>query len=94
MIKTIQIETCPKCKSTNLVKNGTDYKGDQKYHCKSCDAYGTLHAQKGYTSVLQSYVFRTYLERASMRGIARIFGIARQTLAQWIAKFEGHFITV
>ena len=34
--------TCPKCGSENIVKNGHDYKGAQKYHCHDCGAYGTL----------------------------------------------------
>ncbi len=30
------------CASENIVKNGHDYKGAQKYHCYDFDAYGTL----------------------------------------------------
>ena len=32
IIETI-IRTCPKCGSENIVRNGRDYKGAQKYHC-------------------------------------------------------------
>jgi len=42
MIQTVITHHCTKCNSTNIVKNGTDYKGAQKYHCLDCDAYGTL----------------------------------------------------
>lgn len=33
MIQTAITHRCTKCNSTNIVKNGTDYKGDQKFHC-------------------------------------------------------------
>ena len=38
----ITVRTCPQCGSENIVKNGRDYKGAQKYHCHDCGAYGTL----------------------------------------------------
>lgn len=85
MIQSIITWHCPKCKSINLEKNGTDYKGDQKYHCPDCNAYGTLEAQhRSYPEFFKELVLRAYRERASMRGIERIFGIARQTLARWL----------
>ena len=73
-----------------MVRNGRDYKGDQKYRCNACQSYGTLHPQKGYSYVEKEVIKRAYLERASMRGIGRIFGIARQTLARWIEEWAVH----
>ena len=87
MIQTVIIEQCPKCQSENIVKNGRDYKGDQKYHCNDCNAYGTLHPQKGHSDETQRLARQFYLERVSMRGIARVLGIARQTLARWIEQW-------
>ena len=84
MIQTVITYHCTKCDSTNIVKNGTDYKGDQKFYCQDCGAYGTLDPQGHYSGKFKDAVFRAYRERASMRGIARIFRIARQTLARWI----------
>ncbi len=76
---------CPKCKSINITKNGTDYKKSQKYHCSDCKAYGTLKPQsRSYSRAFRDLVLRAYRERSSMRGIERIFGIARQTLARWL----------
>jgi hypothetical protein len=74
----------PKCGSNNLVRNGHDYKGAQKFHCKNCGRYGTLAAQGGYGEPVRRQVKRAVLERASLRGIARIFGLSRRTLARWI----------
>ena len=87
MIKTVIIETCPKCQSEEIVKNGRDYKEDQKYHCHNCGAYGTLHPQKGHSDEIKKLAYGMYLERASMRGVARVLAIARQTLADWIEQW-------
>ena len=85
MIQTVITHRCTKCNSTKIVKNGTDYKGDQKFHCLDCDVYGTLEPQgRSYPEFVKEFVLRAYRERASMRGVERIFGIARQTLARWI----------
>ncbi len=79
------IKTCPGCGSKELVSNGHDVKnGKQKYHCKSCDKYGTLDAAPRYSEERKAEILKVYFERPSMRGIARTFGIARQTLAEWL----------
>ena len=46
MIFEIIVRTCPECASENIVKNGHDYKGSQKYHCYDCGAYGTLEKKR------------------------------------------------
>ena len=84
MLQTIVTHKCPRCGSADLVKNGHDYKGDQKFHCKSCDRYGTLNAQKGYSREIQQRVKQAVMERVSRHGIERIFGIARQTVSRWL----------
>jgi IS1 family transposase/transposase-like protein len=84
MIISLEIHHCPKCDSTNIIKNGCDYKKAQKYHCKDCRVYGTLKPHRPYTDDDQELILRAYRERVSMRGIKRIFGIARQTLARWL----------
>jgi IS1 family transposase/transposase-like protein len=84
MIQTIVTHCCPKCGSPELVKNGRDYKGDQKYHCKTCASYGTLNAQRGYAEATRQQVKRALLERVSLRAIERLWGVSRPTLAVWI----------
>lgn len=84
MIQTIVTYRCPKCGSTKLVRNGRDYKGSQKYHCKTCDSYGTLQAQKGYSERVKQQVKSAFLERVSLRGIARIFDVSRRTVSRWL----------
>lgn len=84
MIVTVTVEHCPKCDSIDIVKNGTDYKGDQKYHCHTCGAYGTLNPSKGYSEKEQDCILRAYQERVSLRGLERIFDVVRQTVLRWI----------
>lgn len=79
------IKTCPHCSSAEVVSNGHDVKnGKQKYHCRSCDKYGTLDAAPRYSEERKAEILKAYFERPSMRGIARVFGVARQTLAGWL----------
>lgn len=85
MIQMIVTYECPTCGSLDLVKNGHDYKGSQKYHCKTCQRYGTLQARRGYDQRTRSQAKHAMLERVSLRGIERIFGISRPTLADWLA---------
>ena len=87
MIQTIVTHACGRCGSLDLVKNGHDYKGDQKYHCKSCGRYGTLQAQPGYSPRIRRQVKRAVLERVSLRGIERIFGLSRRTVRRWLGQW-------
>ncbi len=82
----IQItKTCPHCGSSDLVSNGHNQKnGKQKYHCKSCDKYGTLDAALRYSEERKEEILKAYFERPSMRGIERVFGVARQTVSTWL----------
>ena len=56
-------------------EKGHDYKGSQKYHCKTCESYGTLHAQRDYNEAAREQVKRAVLDRISLRGIKRVLGI-------------------
>jgi transposase-like protein len=82
----IQItKTCPHCGGSDLVSNGHNKKnGKQNYHCKGCDKYGTLDAAPGYSEERKEEILKAYFERPSMRGIERVFGVARQTVSTWL----------
>lgn len=87
MIQTIVTHECPKCGSLNVVKNGHDYKGSQKYHCKTCDSYGTLDPWHGYRPAQRAQVQRGVLERLSLRGIERMVGVSRRTVGRWLVSW-------
>lgn len=40
--QTVITLACPACGSVNIVKNGRNRHGQQKYHCKACGAYRTI----------------------------------------------------
>ncbi len=84
MIQEMITYQCPQCGSRNLVKNGTTAQGKQKYHCRSCGAYGTLDPSVRYPPERKAEILRAYHERSSLRGLERTFGVARQTVAKWL----------
>ena len=80
----IKIKRCPRCESVEIIKNGTDYKGSQKYHCQACGSYGPLESQGRYRQKEQEQVLKAYQARVRMRGIRRIFGVVPRTLVRWV----------
>jgi insertion element IS1 protein InsB len=84
MIIEAKICRCSNCESPDIIRNGTDYKGDQKYHCHQRGGYGTLNPKARYNEKEKAQVLKAYQERASMRGIRRIFGGGPQTLLRWM----------
>jgi transposase-like protein len=85
MIKDTIIYQCTKCFSQNIVKNGLK-NGKQQYHCKDCGAYRLANPTRYYSQESKEKILRAYQERSSMRGISRIFGVSRPTLAKWLKK--------
>jgi insertion element IS1 protein InsB len=86
LIISIKIHNCSECGSSDIVKNGLDKNGKQKFHCHICLAYGTLEPTVPYSESRKEEILRAYQERSSMRGITRAFGVARQTLANWLTE--------
>ena len=91
MITEIIVNRCTKCQSENIVRNGKTKAGKQKYHCKACHAYRTLSPSVQYTPERKAEILRAYHERASLRGIERTFGLARQTVAKWLKEKADSF---
>jgi insertion element IS1 protein InsB len=84
MIQETITHTCRICKSTHIVKNGTNRCGTPQYHCKDCGTYRVLQPKPIYSEAEKQTVLQACLERASLRGVQRIFAIARQTVARWL----------
>lgn len=84
MIQETTTHVCRVCKSTHSVKNGTNRCGNAQYHYKDYGAYRVLKPTHVYSETEQQRVLRACLERCSLRGIARIFAMARQTIARWL----------
>ncbi len=77
---------CPKCGSPELRKNGRTRTGQQKYHCKACNRYGTLDTRQAEREHQQHVVEQLHAERVSQRGIARVTGVSRTTIIKWLKK--------
>jgi insertion element IS1 protein InsB len=84
MIQETMTHVCRVCESTHIVKNGTNRCGNAQYHCKDCGTYRVLKPKQAYAETEQQTVLRACLERCSLRGVARIFALARQTVARWL----------
>jgi IS1 family transposase/transposase-like protein len=80
------IHRCTRCGSTNIQRNGKAINNKQKFHCLDCKFYGTLNPEPIYSEERKEEIIRAYQERGSLRGIQRIFGVARQTVSKWIKK--------
>ncbi len=81
----VEIKTCRCCGSANITKNGLcQATHKQQYHCKACGKYGTLDLAQGTSQDRKQEILAAYFERPSMRGIARIFHISRNTLRNWL----------
>ena len=53
---------------------------------KDCHKSGVLNPINRRTEAEIERILAAYRERPSMRGIARVFGISRNTLAKWLKK--------
>ena len=81
-----KIGSCTKCGSDNLLKNGHTSNGKQQYFCKTCGARRILEHEKDYSESRKGEIIRTYFERASLRGLERIFHVSRNTVSGWLKK--------
>lgn len=86
MIRTTVKHKCRNCDSENIVKNGRNVCGKQQYRCKDCGASKVLEPTVRYSEERREEILRTYQERASLRGVSRIFGVSRPTLTTWLKK--------
>ncbi len=78
--------SCRDCGSFNIVKNGHTRSGSQQYLCKDCGSRKVLNPKIKYSEERKEEILRAYQERSSQRGVARTFGISRQTLVNWLKK--------
>jgi len=86
----IEILLCRRCQSQNVIKHGRDKRGVQRFLCHDCRATFQKPADdRSYTEGFKGQVLAAYQERASMRGVSRVFGISRETLGEWLKKSQG-----
>ena len=86
MIEVTQTYRCRDCDSVNIVKNGRNACGNQQYRCKDRGACKVLIPTRKYTESRKEEILGAYQERSSLRGVARVFGVSRQTVTNWLKK--------
>jgi transposase-like protein len=74
---------CRACGSENIVKNGRNKASNAQYHCKDCGAYRVLVPKSAEQPERRRQVLQAYRERASLRGLGRIFGVTRWFIVQY-----------
>ena len=82
----IENKSCHECGSTNIVRNGHNAAGSQRYKCKACGVTRVLESVQAQTRLDQATVERAYRERNSLRATARIFNVSHETIAQMLKK--------
>ncbi|CEG13956.1 hypothetical protein MSIBF_A780002 [groundwater metagenome] len=79
------METCPKCKSTDICKNGI-VKQKQRYLCKKCKYCFTVeHIGKSDNYKRDALIL--YLEGLGFRSIGRFLKVSHVAVFNWIKKF-------
>lgn len=79
--------SCYHCGSINLRRDGKAPNGKQRYFCRDCKKSSRKNpSPRAYSAEFQAQVLAAYHERCSQRGVCRIFGIAKQTLTDWLKR--------
>ena len=78
---------CLHCGSDKLKRNGHAPNGKQKYSCKDCKKQSRENPTPyAYALERREEILRSYEERSSLRGLTRTFGVARNTVSEWLKK--------
>ena len=78
---------CPKCKSTNFIKNGI-VSGRQRYKCKHCGNNYTVEKKSDVKSAdTRRLALSMYLEGLGFRSIGRVLNISYGTVYQWVKRW-------
>lgn len=86
MVTVTKVFNCRVCGSTNLIKKGFEKNGNPRVKCKDCNSVRVAELRPIYTEERKAEIIKAYQERASLRGVGRIYGVAKQTLSNWIKK--------
>jgi len=78
---------CPKCKSSNWIKNGF-VNEIQRYKCKECAYNYTVIQKSTAKSASERHLgLKMYLEGLGFRSIGRVLGVSHSSVMKWIKKY-------
>jgi transposase len=81
------IEHCPKCKSTERVKNG-HINGRPRYRCKACNYDYTVMQKSTATPIdKKRLALQMYLEGLGFNSIGRILKVSHVSVLKWIKHY-------
>src|SRR5262245_10767867 len=79
------IPPCPRCSATHVVRNGPNVAGTPTFRCRFCGRRFVANPQKGPVSEeKRSLIRRLLAERLSLRAIARVAGVSRSWLQEFV----------
>lgn len=81
-----ETRTCHHCHSPNIVRNGKNRVGNQRYRCKDCGVTRVLDSRLPTRQPDPAALERSYRERNSLRATGRIFGVSHVTVFQRLKK--------
>ena len=79
------IPSCPRCRGTHVVRNGTLRSGSPQLLCRGCGRRFVAEPKKGPVSEeRKALIRRLLLERLGLRAIARVAGVSRSWLQNFV----------
>jgi len=96
------LSECARCKSMNLIKNGTKKSGDQSFQCGRCEAYFTANSNGEYpkhpfdADTMKLCVLWYFRYPLSYRNVAEMMVIrgievSHQSIYRWVGKLGKEF---
>ncbi|WP_264845322.1 IS1 family transposase [Capnocytophaga catalasegens] len=80
--------TCPKCKSSQSIKDGKTNAGKQRYKRKNCNYHFSVEKRcTEKTDKQKRLALQLYLEGMGFRAIGRVLQISYGTIFQWVKKW-------
>ncbi len=76
---------CPKCNSTDHIKQGY-VGGRQRHKCKNC-GYAYTVSERGKPMALKKFALQLYLEGNGFRAIGRVLKVSQVSVMNWIRTF-------
>lgn len=77
--------TCPRCRSTEVIKNGRIHTGKQNHKCRSCSRQFVENPeQKRIAPETWVLIDKLLLERVPLAGIARVCDLSERWLQTYV----------